>query len=70
MIVSSLSQMENLVDKNKNLSWDGWDVVSYAKKSNSEFMNNGSFNRNNGKWYTKTVYPCHENGWNIPDSVL
>lgn len=70
MIVSSLSQMENIVNTNKNLSWDGWDVVSHIKQSDSEFMNNGSFNRKNSKWYTKTVYPCRENGWNIPDSVL
>jgi hypothetical protein len=69
MIVTDIQEMEKIVNSSNTLSWDGWDVVCHVQKDDSEFLSTGSFNKQNGKWYSRTVYPCSANGWNIPNSV-
>lgn len=67
MLVVSLSEMEKVVQSNKNLFWDGWDVVQYKKSDRSQFEKDGSFFC--GKWHKRTVFPVTESGWNIPESI-
>jgi hypothetical protein len=67
MLIASLSQMEQLVQSNKNLFWDGWDVVQYKKSDKSQFEKDGSFFR--GTWHKKTIFKITESGWNIPVSI-
>ena len=31
MIINSLEKMETIVENNKSLSWDGWNVVELIK---------------------------------------
>jgi hypothetical protein len=68
MIIKSLEEMEKIVRNNKNLSWDGWDVVSLKWNPGAYTKPNGAYVR--GKWYTKFVYPVTETGWNIPDKIV
>jgi len=64
MLVKSLEKMESIVEFNKNLSWDGWDVLE-LKKSPTAWMNvNGVFRKNS--WYLQTKYVLSEAGWEIP----
>jgi hypothetical protein len=58
--------MEKIVCSNKQLSWDGWDVVRYS--GNSSFMDREACFKN-GRWIKKTVYSLKENGWDIPNSI-
>ncbi len=68
VVINSLDAMEDIVAKNRNLAWDGWDVVSYSRKHTS-FMNpRGRFWK--GAWHEQTVYPVNERGWVIPRGLL
>ena len=55
MIVTDIQEMEKIVNSSNTLSWDGWDVVCHVQKDDSEFLSTGSFNKQNGKWYSRTV---------------
>lgn len=67
MLVDNLNDMAAIVNKNKNLDWDGWDVVQYVKSSNAEFSNDGVFK--DGIWYKKKTFILKKSGWTIPDSL-
>lgn len=68
MLVKSLETMESIVDGNRRLSWEGWDVLlrlpdySAWKKRDGVFIS--------GKWYIQKRYPITENGWSIPEGLL
>lgn len=68
MNIKSLEKMESLVDYNRSLSWDGWDVVELIKYPNAMYKKNGCFKE--GKWYLKNVFPVKENGWSIPKKYI
>jgi hypothetical protein len=63
MLINDLKTMEDIVAKNNNLIWDGWNVVHLFKSNVAMFKTNGVFI--DGNWYTKTVYSPDQNGWNI-----
>jgi hypothetical protein len=67
MLVTSLEKMEQIVEENKSLRWDGWNVVKYTKSSSAIFSPDGIFL--NGDWYRKNVFPLTESGWEIPKSI-
>ena len=66
MLVTDLSQMEQIVKSSHNLFWDGWDVVQYKKSDRAQFEKNGAFFRNS--WHKKSVFPITETGWEIPST--
>lgn len=68
MFITSLSEMEQLVDCRSDLYWDGWDVVRYKKNTSAQFEKNGVFR--NGEWYNKTVFPLTSNGWSMPERLV
>ena len=68
MFITSLSQMEQLVDSRPDLEWDGWDVVRYKKNNNAQFHKNGVFRK--GSWYDKSVFPLNNSGWSIPNRMV
>jgi hypothetical protein len=70
MIVSNLSEIEGIVNNNPKLSWDGWDVVFLEQDDYAEFLPVGVFDNKTLQWYKKTVYPCTEKGWELPESVI
>ena len=66
MLISSLDKMEDIVKKDKNLRWDGWDVLfSYPsdKASTSKF---GA--RVDGVWHLQRIFSLTSEGWHIPKS--
>lgn len=68
MVIKSLTKMENLVEKNKTLFWDGWDVL-YRTPSPAAWADpNGIFYK--GKWYLQKRYTLTASGWEIPDRLV
>jgi hypothetical protein len=67
-MIKSLEKMEEIVSRNSNLSWDGWNVVELKQSNTAMFKKDGAFI--NGKWYIKKIYRCDENGWRIPSRYV
>ena len=64
MLISSLDQMEKIVGKNKDLMWEGWDVVHFYP---SEKAKTSKFGRRiNNKWCITKRFELNERGWDIP----
>lgn len=60
--------MEEIVTKNKTLSWDGWTVVfriPSVSKTNSK-----NIIKINNKWFVEERFEVSENGWDIPKKFL
>jgi hypothetical protein len=68
MNVKSLEQMETIVSKNKDLSWDGWTVVHTYKSEKGSTSNRGRFI--DGKWNIQTLFVPNNTGWEIPDKYV
>ena len=65
MIITSLEKMEEIVAKNKALSWDGWTVVESKPNSTGWTKVNGAFI--DGQWYVQNRIDATETGWKISD---
>jgi hypothetical protein len=70
MLITDLNKMEQIVSSNPSLTWSGWDVIQLTQDDYAEYLSVGVFNRETSKWYKKTVFPCTEDGWDIPESVM
>lgn len=68
MLIKSLEKMEEIVASNKDLSWDGWDVIKLKPTDNGLMLKNGI--RINGKWFTQTRFNLTEQGWEIPNKIV
>lgn len=64
MQVKSLEQMDEIVQRNKSLSWKGWTVVEYKRDPTGWSKTNGVYK--NSEWYVQKQYVPNENGWDIP----
>ena len=64
MLLSSLESAEAVVASNRQLSWDGWNIVRHKPNRAGWMLKNGAFK--DGKWFEKTVYEPGRQGWNIP----
>ena len=65
MLIKELEKMEEVVASNKQLSWDGWDVVHRYQSDRAWSSKNGVFVSN--KWYMQKRYSPSSSGWDIPD---
>jgi hypothetical protein len=65
MIVNKLEAMESIVRKNRNLRWDGWNVIDLKKSDIARTSPQGI--RVNGEWYLHKVYEVNQQGWDIPN---
>jgi hypothetical protein len=65
MIIQSLETMESIVKKNRNLRWDGWNVIDLKKSEMARTSPSGI--RINGEWYLHKIYHINTNGWDIPN---
>lgn len=65
MIVNKLETMEAIVRKNRNLRWDGWNVIDLKRSDIARTSPQGI--RINGEWYLHKVYTVNSNGWDIPN---
>lgn len=67
-MIKDLQVMEEIVNNNSNLSWEGWDVIEVKPSPSAMFKTNGAFI--NGKWHTKNVYTYGIKGWEIPSKYV
>lgn len=68
MTITSLEKMEEIVEKNKALSWDGWTVL-VSKLSPTAWMKvNARFV--DGKWYRVDRIEPGPRGWDISSSLV
>ena len=65
MLVSSLEQMEKIVNKNKDLFWDGWTVVHSYQSDKARTSRYGALV--NGKWHLQRRIEPTEAGWELPN---
>jgi len=65
MIIKSLSHMEQIVKKNKELSWIGWDVVERKRSDIAKTSVSGV--RVKDFWYIQKIFAVNRNGWDIPN---
>lgn len=65
MIVNKLEVMESIVKKNRNLRWDGWNVIDLKRSDIGRTSPQGI--RVNSEWYLHKVYAVDRNGWDIPN---
>lgn len=65
MKITSLEKMESIVDTNKTLSWEGWNVIELIRSNNAWSNPNAAFVK--GNWYYKNVFMLTEDGWSIPN---
>jgi hypothetical protein len=64
MITVNYEQAHLVVQNNKFLRWDGWDIVDFKADSSAEFDKNGVRFKN--RWgFEKRFTPDHE-GWKVP----
>lgn len=68
MQITSLEQMEQIVKKNRSLSWDGWTVVNAFPSEKGRTAKDGAYIK--GVWHIARRFECTPNGWNIPDKLV
>jgi len=68
MKISSLKQMETIVENNESLTWDGWDVVEVRKSPTAWMKPNGVYV--NGGWGLKKSYNLEYDGWVVPSKFV
>lgn len=67
-MIKDLETMEKIVNDNKDLSWDGWDVIEVKPSPSAMFKTNGAFI--NGKWHIRNVFKYGSKGWEIPGKYV
>lgn len=65
MLINNIEQMEQIVKRNHNLSWIGWDVVDRKRSDLGRTSIDGV--RVGEKWYLQKIYKVNRNGWDIPN---
>jgi len=65
MIIKSINTMDKIVSRNKNLVWEGWDVVDLKESDIAKTSPKGI--RIKDKWYLHKRYSPNRNGWDIPN---
>lgn len=68
MEINSLEQMEQIVENNEALSWDGWTVVHSKPSATAWLKATGAFV--NGKWYEQKRFVPGSKGWKLPAKLL
>ena len=68
MKINSLEQMETIVENNKSLFWDGWNVKEVTPSQTGWTKTNGVFRDN--KWFIQKNYSVGYDGWEIPNKFV
>ena len=67
MLIQSLEEMETIVKKNEDLTWDGWTVVSLKPVDSGIMLKDAVLI--DDKWYLQKRFELTENGWEIPTKI-
>jgi hypothetical protein len=68
MLINSLETMEQIVENNRALSWDGWTVLENRTKENGVMSAEGRYV--NGRWIVQKRYEITADGWEIPNKLV
>lgn len=68
MKINSLEQMETIVENNKSLEWDGWNVKEVTPSPTGWTKKSGMFR--NGSWYSQKNYVLNFDGWDLPSKFV
>ena len=68
MLVTSYEYAHQIVDSNKNLSWDGWNILEVKESLSAEYKPDGKLI--NGKWHYVKSFNLTENGWEVPTKYV
>lgn len=68
MLISSLEQMEKIVSRNKNLRWEGWDVLFSYPSEKARTSKFGA--RVNDAWHLQRRIPITDQGWHLPKKYV
>lgn len=68
MKINSLEVMETVVENNKALEWDGWNVREVTPSPTGWTKQNGLFR--NGQWNIQKYYNLKFDGWDIPSKFV
>ena len=68
MNIKSLEQMEEIVNSNNNLFWDGWSVVNRYRSEKGRTSKYGAYI--DKKWYMTRRFNLNRSGWDIPESFV
>lgn len=68
MKINSLEEAEAIVENNKSLRWDGWNIVHFNKMPTAWMKPNGAFI--DGEWYIQKNYNLSEKGWDLPEKFV
>lgn len=67
MKINSLETMEQVVNKNSNLFWEGWTVCTYLNQDGF-YSSDGVFK--DETWLTKKRFEFINGYWEIPDRLI
>lgn len=68
MLIRSLEKMESIVEQNRALSWENYDVCD--RKYYPLAWKNKDGVCIKGKWYLQRKYKVTEEGWHIPKKFV
>jgi hypothetical protein len=61
-------QAHNIVSSNKNLMWDGWNMIEYRYDADAPYTVDARFI--NGKWAKIRIYKPDSSGWRVPQKYV
>ena len=65
MLITSYDYAHRIVESNKFLTWNGWDIVEVKPNAGAQFKENGALI--NGVWHYTETFPVPEKGWEVPN---
>jgi hypothetical protein len=68
MYITSLEKMESIVNKEKNLFWDGWTVVERIPNTKGMTSKFGILFKN--KWHIEKRFEPTTEGWKLPGKYV
>lgn len=68
MFITSLEEMEKIVESKKFLHWDGWVVIQTFPTDKGRTSKFGLYR--NGRWFIQKRFTPGAKGWNIPEKFL
>ena len=68
MNITSLDAMETIVENNKSLFWNGWNVEERTVNPMAWTKPEAKFIRNT--WYSVKTYLLTDSGWDIPTKFV
>jgi hypothetical protein len=64
MITVNYDEAHRIVENNRFLKWDGWDIVDFKASAAAEFDKNGV--RRNNRWGFENRFSPDKDGWKVP----